>query len=105
MDIAAIHQEATAAAQKAAADMKARRGDGFPCGFAWVVVHGVKLSTKLGKDLKTVGFSKNHGGGIQLWNPSRNMAQNVDILKAGADAYVEVLRRNGLDAYADSRWD
>jgi hypothetical protein len=105
MDIETIHQEATAAAQKAAADMKARRGDGFPCGFAWVVVHGVKLSTKLGKDMKKVGFSKNYGGGIQIWNPSRNMAQNVDILLAGAEAYAAVLKRNGIDAYAQSRWD
>lgn len=105
MDIAAIHQEATQAAQKAAADMKAQRGDGFPCGFAWVVVHGVKLNTRLGKEMKRVGFSKNYGGGIQLWNPSRNMAQNVDILMAGARAYAEVLKRNGIDAYADSRWD
>lgn len=105
MDINAIHNEAITEARRRAAEMHAKRGDGFPCGFAWVVVDGVKLSTKLGKQMKALGFSKNYEGGIQLWNPSRHNAQCVDILLAGAEAYAEVLRKNGIEAHAASRWD
>ena len=51
MDIAAIHQEATKAAEEAAAaKLRQIGGDRMACGFAWVNIYGVSLATKQGKD-------------------------------------------------------
>lgn len=108
MDINAIHQEATAAAEKAAADMLARiGGDRYACGFAWVHVYGVNLGTKQGREFKKLGFRKGYGrrAPIELWNPSRSMVQNIDVKEAGAEAYAEVFQRYGFKAHAGSRLD
>ena len=108
MDIAAIHQEAKAAAEKAAADVLARiGGDRMACGFAWVNIYGVSLATKQGKEFKKLGFRKGHGTGapIELWNPSGSPVQNVDTKEAGARAYAEVFKRYGFEAYPNSRLD
>ena len=83
-------------------------GDSFPCGFAWVVVHGVKLNTKAGKIFQEFGFRKGYGknAGIELWNPSGLGVQNVDIKYVAAAACAEVIQAQlGVDAYAGSRWD
>ena len=80
--------------------------DQYACGFAWVTVHGVRSNSRLGKTLQTFGFRKSYTGGLQLWNPSKAMVQNVDTLEAGAEAYADVLRLElGLEAYAGSRLD
>lgn len=102
-----IHFEATLAAEQAARkffDEKLGGRDQMCCGFAWVTVFE-KASTKLGRKLKEVGFRKAYDGGLQLWNPSRFGCQNVDTLEAGARAYAEVLKRYGIEAYAESRLD
>lgn len=108
MDIAAIHQEASEAARKAADEMYQRMGgDRLMCGFAWVNIYGVSLATKQGKEFAKIGFRKGYGrkAPIELWNPSRHNAQNVDIKEAGARAYAEVFKRHGFEAYAGSRLD
>lgn len=106
MDMLTIHREATAAAKAAADQLYAKMGgDQLMCGFAWVTVEGVKLSTKLGKEMAKLGFRKNYGGGIALWNPSGSPVQNIDIKESGAQAYAEVLRKHGFRAYAESRLD
>ena len=102
-----IHFEATQAAEQAAAKFfqeKLGGQDQMACGFAWVTVFE-KASTKLGRRLKEVGFRKSYSGGLQLWNPSHFPCQNVDTLEEGARAYAEVLKRYGIEAYADSRLD
>jgi hypothetical protein len=106
MNFVDIHKEATEAAKKAADEMLARfGGDRLMCGFAWVNVTGVKLSTKLGKEFAKCGFTKSYHGGIDLWNPSGSPVQNIDIKEAGAGAYAEVLRKHGFSAYPMSRLD
>lgn len=101
-----IHAEAKAAAVKAASDkFTAIGGDNYPCGFAWVIVSNVKLSTKVGKEFANEGFSKSYYKGIELWNPSGSNVQNVDIKYAGAAAYAAVLKKYGIDAYASERLD
>jgi hypothetical protein len=108
MDIAAIHQEAKAAAEKAAAEMLARiGGDRMACGFAWVNIYGVNLATKQGKEFKRLGFTKGYGrkAPIELWNPSGSPVQNIDTKEAGARAYAEVFKRHGFEAYGASRLD
>ena len=103
-NIESIHNTATAAAQCAEADFRARHGEPGYCGFAWVKV-SEKASTKLGRALKTVGFRKSYNGGLDLWNPGGSGTQSMDIKEAGAEAYAEVLRKFGINAYACSRAD
>jgi hypothetical protein len=79
--------------------------DQMCCGFAWVTVKE-KASTKLGRALVAAGFRRAHGGGLQLWNPSGLMVQNVDTLARGAEAAAEFLTQTlGVAAYAGSRLD
>ena len=106
-NIESIHNEATQAAEQAARkffDEKLGGRDQYACGFAWVTVFE-KASTKLGRRLKDVGFRKSYSGGLQLWNPSHFPCQNVDTLEAGAEAYAQVLKKYGIQAYAGSRLD
>lgn len=108
MDIAAIHQEATKAAQQATENTLARfGGDRDACGFAWVEVFGVKLNTRVGQEFAQLGFRKGYGRGspIELWNPSRSPVQSVTAKEDGARAYAEVFKRHGFEAYANSRLD
>ncbi len=103
-----IHSEAQAAAQTAASKFFQERlggRDQYACGFAWVSVHNVRSNSKVGKALQAVGFRKSYHGGLELWNPSKFPCQNVDTLEEGARAYAEVLKRNGIEAYAGSRLD
>ena len=103
-NIESIHNTATAAAQCAEADFRARHGEPGYCGFAWVKV-SEKASTKLGRALKTVGFRKSYNGGLDLWNPGGSGTQSMDIKEAGAEAYAEALRGFGINAHACSRAD
>lgn len=103
-NIESIHNTATAAAQRAEAEFRAKHGEPGYCGFAWVTVPE-KASTKLGRALKTVGFRKEYGGGLSLWNPGGSFTQSMDIKEAGAQAYADTLRQYGIDAYMSSRAD
>lgn len=106
MDIATIHQEATAAAEQSAADMLSKiGGDRMACGFAWCEIFGIKLNTRQGREFAKLGFRKGYGTGapIELWNPSGSPVQNVDTKEAGARAYAEVFKRYGFEAYPNSR--
>lgn len=106
-NIESIHNEATQAAERAAAQFfqdKLGGRDQYSCGFSWVTVPE-KGSTRLGRGLKSVGFRKAYGGGLQLWNPSHFPCQNVDTLEAGSRAYAEVLKKYGIEAYVGSRLD
>ena len=97
-------QEAYRAANKFFQEKLGGR-DQYACGFAWVTVYE-KGSTKLGRALIEAGFRKAYGGGLQLWNPSGMMVQNVDTLEAGAEAAAEFLTETlGVKFYAGSRLD
>jgi 3-oxoacyl-(acyl-carrier-protein) synthase len=103
-NIKSIHNTATDAARRAEADFIARHGEPGYCGFAWVTV-SEKASTKLGRALKQVGFRKSYQGGLDLWNPGGSGTQSMDIKEAGAQAYADVLRSFGINAYMSSRAD
>lgn len=79
--------------------------DQYACGFSWVEIYGIKGNTKLGKALAAQGIRKSYSGGLQMWNPSKMMVQNVDTLEAGADAAAAVFKKYGFTAYAGSRLD
>jgi hypothetical protein len=101
-----LHEIATANAKAVADEMYKRYGDAYACGFAWVEVYGVKLSTKLGKEFKALGFDKSwNKGSIYLWNPSGYGGQNIDIKEQSAQAYAKVFKDAGYRAYVGSRLD
>lgn len=98
--------KATLEAMQVTKDYLAQHGNYDACGFAWVKVRGVRTNSKLGKLLIENGFSKAYGGGLQLWNPSKNFTQAITAKERGAEAYATILRNElGLDAFADSRMD
>ena len=74
------------------------------CGFAWVVVKGVRGNNA--KLLKEHGFKKRYDGpGLSLWNPSKNFTQDMSAKMAGAEAYARTLCSIGIDAEAQCRLD
>ncbi len=106
--VAEIVKEAKAAAYQAAMKFfydKLGGKDQYACGFAWVTIHGVKGSTKVGRALLENDVRKSYTGGLQLWNPSGMGVQNVDTLEAGAEAAAAVFKQYGFEAYAGSRLD
>ena len=105
--VALIHQEATLAAIDAATiyfNDTLNGKDQFPCGFSWVKIYDVKLSTKLGKALDAIGTTS-HCKEIQLWNPSNLMIQNVNAKHEGSKAYAKVFQKYGFNAVAEQLLD
>jgi hypothetical protein len=104
MNIQDVHVRATLASMDATIAHLRNHGEDYYCGFAWVQVRE-KASTKLGRALKSIGFTKAYGGGLQLWNPSGTMSQSMTLKEVGAQAYVDVLKQEGIPAYVGSRAD
>jgi hypothetical protein len=106
-NISELHAVATARAAAKARELNATLGQAWPCGFAWVNVTGVKLSTKVGKEFARLGFRKAYGykNTVQLWNPSGHPTQNMDVKEEAAEVYADVFRAAGYDAFVGSRMD
>jgi len=109
-----IHHKASLVAKTAIADWLAdwnaktggnEYGEPMYCGFAWVELPKMKLSTKLGKAFAQVGFKKSYRRGLTLWNPGDHHGQSMDCKEIGADAYAGVLEQYGISAYGASRAD
>lgn len=96
-----LHTIASSAAKNATEAYQTNHGEDYYCGFAWVTVRE-KASTKLGRALKSIGFTKAYGGGMQLWNPSGTMSQSKTLKEVGALAYADVLNKAGITAYVGS---
>ena len=99
-----IHVEATLAAVEAVQAFLAEHGEPMYCGFAWVKIPA-KASTKLGKALMDIGFTKDYYGGLTLWDPSNSRSQSMDLKEAGSRAYADVFVSHGITAYMGSRAD
>ena len=99
-----LHTIASSAAKNATEAYQTNHGEDYYCGFAWVQV-SEKASTKLGRALKSIGFTKAYGGGLQLWNPSGTTSQSMTLKEVGAQAYADVLKQAGVPAYVQSRAD
>ena len=108
MNLQILHDAAIAAAKNATIQHLTKHGEDLYCGFAWVQV-SEKASTKLGRALKSIGFTQNQrqpeGGGLQLWNPSGTTSQSMMLKEVGAQAYADVLQDFGIHAYIQSRAD
>ena len=107
-ELKTIVAQAKKAAYEAASDYLVEKLDGkdnYPCGFAWVNIHGIKGNTKLGRAMKAAGIEKSYSGSHQIWNPAGINVQNVDVKEAGAEAAADVFESFGFKAYAGSRLD
>lgn len=121
LDVAAIHAEAHAAGMRAGhavtpkpmtvveTDVFGRRIPGAPvyrvdegmCGFAWVSFKG---NTAFGRQMKRLGIaSRDYPTGLCVW--VGEFGQSIERKEAYARAYAEVLRKHGIEAYANSRLD
>ena len=99
-------EEAFAEARKATNEYVKANGDNWwPCGFAWVTVK--PATSRVAKILKDrYQASKAYGGGIQIWNPSGHMTQQMDAKQAGARAFAKVLKDQlNINCYAECRMD
>ena len=79
------------------------------CGFAWVDIVGyegkkIKGNTRIGKMLKSAGVDQNWNRVFSQWCNWYG-GQSIDIKEAGAQAFADVLRGYGFEAYAGSRLD
>ena len=74
MNLQILHDAATAAAKNATIQHLTKHGEDFYCGFAWVKV-SEKASTKLGRALKSIGFTKAYGGGLHL--PAADVLESI----------------------------
>jgi hypothetical protein len=71
------------------------------CGFAWISFKGTGPWAAWAK--KNAGASKGYPKGLMIWISDYN--QSMARKEAFADAAAEVLRANGIEAYAQSRMD
>jgi hypothetical protein len=75
--------------------------DDWPCGFAWVEFAG---NTPFGRWAKETGLAKKaYPKGLSIWISA--YGQSMTKKAAYAAAYAEVLRADGIVAYAGSRMD
>jgi hypothetical protein len=103
-------QSAAIAAQSFLDDWNASTGGnqyGEPmyCGFAWVNIYKIKGNTKLGRAMKTAGYTKDYTGAYQIYNPAGYGGQSMDVKEAGARAAAQVFENYGFTAYAGGRAD
>lgn len=100
-----IYDYAVAQAQEATAQSIAKYGESpFGCGFAWVDINPAK--GEFVKYLKSLGVGgKGYPKGYSIWNPSGSYTQDMDAKYAGARAFAQVLRDNGINAVEGCRLD
>jgi len=98
--------EAFQASKNAEADFIKKYGEPMYCGFAWVNIR--PGNHPIVKVLKTnfpqIGH-KGHPTGWDVWNPGGSGTQSMDVKECGAEAFANVLRKNGVVCYAQSRAD
>lgn len=101
---AQIVNEALLAAKNAAEAYIAKNGEPSYCGFAWVKIR--PGNSRMAKYLKAVNLgSASYSGGVDVWNPSKNVTQSMDVKEAGAMAFADVLKKHGYKATPMSRAD
>lgn len=101
-----LYNEAVIAAAEAANKMITENGEQwYPCGFAWVKIKPARgRFVSMLKDMN-IGRTDTFGGGYSIWNPSGHHTQWMDAKYAGAKAFAEVLKKNGIQATACERMD
>jgi hypothetical protein len=93
----AIYDEAHKAGMKAGETCSIH----LPCGFAWVNFKG---NTGFGKWMKAKGIAdKSYGSGLNMWIHHFNQSMNKK--ESYGYAFVEVLKKHGIEASIDSHID
>lgn len=111
-------QKAFFAAEAASAEYKKEHGEGWPCGFAWVVIKPATCSlVRALKELNRQDVErgsahreryghKHYSGGWAVWNPGNDATQDMNVKYAGARAFADSLRASGYDnVLPDCRMD
>jgi hypothetical protein len=103
-----IHELALKNADKAALHFYLDKGHDYHglCGFAWVVVKGVRSNSKIGKELLKLGFTRSdYEKGLVSWNPLKLPTQCIDAKSVATGAYAKTFRDHGINAYHMTRLD
>jgi len=114
MNIISLHEQGIEASKKALKKFLEdwnkntggnKYGEPMYCGFAGVVIFDVRSNSKVGKELRELGFRKHYPKGLYLSNPADHHGQSMDCKEQGASAYAKVFRDAGFKAYMTSRAD
>jgi hypothetical protein len=83
------------------------KADGYPCGFAWVNIRPARGEFVSYLKKNGIGRTDSYEGGYRLssYEVCNFNGQNIDVKEAGCNAFVAVLRANGIKAYVGSRMD
>lgn len=99
-----IHKQALAAARQAVQAIAHEEGTrGLDCGFAWVNFSGRDGFGRAVRSQPEV--SRGYPNGYQVWNPGQHNGQSIHIIRAGAEAYNDVLARHNIVGTVGSRYD
>ena len=104
MDFKVIYEQAVIAGQVAQQQYLTQHGEDAYCGFGWVEIPNGRSPFVNWCRKNGVG-SKHWRKGWQIWRPTGLSTQSMTIQEVGAEAFVEVLRNHGIDAWACSRAD
>jgi len=104
MNFQEIYTEALSASIVASNEFIAEHGEMAYCGFAWAEIPNGRSPFVNWCRKNGIG-SKHWRKGWQIWNPCGHPTQSMDVKEAGTDAFVAVLRKHGIDAWACSRAD
>ena len=114
MNIISLHEKGIEASKKALKEFLEdwnkntggnKYGEPMYCGFAGVVIFDVRSNSKVGMELRELGFRKHYPKGLYLGNPADHHCQSMDCKEEGAKAYAKVFRDAGFKAYMTSRAD
>lgn len=104
--LAEIYLEASTAASKAADELiAANPNTWYPCGFAWVRIKPARGKFVSWLKEQKIGRTDDYLGGYIIHNPSGNSTQWMYAKEEGASAFVEVLRKYGINAKCETRID
>jgi hypothetical protein len=108
IDFTALFAKARAAATLASGAYLAANGEHpFNCGFAWVSVRparGKFVSWCKAQSGREYG-RRHEGDGWVFWSPGNYNGQDMDVKRAGAEAFAAVLAEAGIKAVVCSRLD
>ena len=76
---------------------------GGVCGFAWVNIKGTTSFARHAKAL--AGARKSYYGGLDIRPQAMGMSQSYEAKMDACQAYAEILREGGVQAFADGRLD
>jgi hypothetical protein len=104
MDFKVIYEQAVMAGQIAQQQYLTQHGEDAYCGFGWVEIPNGRSPFVNWCRKNGVGKKHWHKGWC-IWRPTGLSTQSMTIQEVGAEAFVEVLRNHGIDAWACSRAD